>query len=520
MKKFIAGLLTAALASGILTGCGEKPETVGEYEKSYSYWVEMPSALVSQYQSLSQVSMYQELEKQTGVQIEFIHPPAGQAAEQFNLMIASKELPDMIEYAWGSYQGGPDKAINDNIIIKLNELIETNAPNFKKVMDGNSDYAKQSRTDTGMLYGFPSINEGKYRVFGGLIIRKDWLDELNLPVPETLDEWETTLRAFKEKKGAKAPITFSSDAFTNPSTNHFNNAFDVGIGMYVEDGKVKLAQIEPAYKDFIALMHRWYDEGLIDSEYSTNNATVVDAKMTNGTSGATFGYIGGTIGRYMAAMKEKDPSYNLVGAQYPVMKKGDQPKFMERQNEVSNPFLAVTSVCKNPVEAVEWIDYLYSEAGRELKNFGVEGLTYKREGDSHVYTDEILNNPEGLSVSEAMARHFRANAPAPGFSQAEEYLMQYYQLDAQKEALDTWSLYADNAAKTVMPSITPLAEEAEELTSISTEISTYTAEMVVKFIKGDEPMDRFDQFVQTLKEMGAERIIELNQAAYERFNAR
>ena len=47
---------------------------------------------------------------------------------------------------------------------------------------------------------FPCINDSKFKIFGGLVLRADWLKELNLPVPETIEQWETTLRAFKEKK--------------------------------------------------------------------------------------------------------------------------------------------------------------------------------------------------------------------------------------------------------------------------------------------------------------------------------
>ena len=50
-------------------------------------------------------------------------------------------------------------------------------------------------------------------MFSGPILRKDWLDELGLEVPETIDEWENVLAQFKEKKGATAPLTILSSNF-------------------------------------------------------------------------------------------------------------------------------------------------------------------------------------------------------------------------------------------------------------------------------------------------------------------
>lgn len=40
----------------------------------------------------------------------------------------------------------------------------------------------------------------------GPIVRKDWLDELGLDVPETIDDWEIMLKAFRDKKGASVGL--------------------------------------------------------------------------------------------------------------------------------------------------------------------------------------------------------------------------------------------------------------------------------------------------------------------------
>ncbi|MBE5040416.1 extracellular solute-binding protein [Ructibacterium gallinarum] len=525
MKKYqrICGVMAAALAMGMLVGCGGTDEGSSSSAdgKEFSYWCKMPSAIVSQYQTMGEVTMYKELEKETGVKINFIHPPAGQEQEQFNLMIASRELPDIIEWTWMGYPGGPQKAVDDNIIIKLNDLMEECAPNLKKALDENSEYDRQAKTDDDTYYAFPGLNVGKYRTFGGIIIRQDWLDELGLQRPETIEEWETVLRAFKEKKGATAPFTGDASLFaSNGLKSTFNNAFKVNHGLYMEDGKIKYGPLESGYKEFLTLMNKWYQEGLLDNEYATNNSAAVDAKMTNGSSGAVFGYIGGTIGKYMTAMQSKEPNYRLTACQYPVMNKGDEAMFMDFQTEVYGSGLAITTACKNPKEAAKWADYLYSPEGMIVKNFGQEGVTYNKEGDHYVYTDEILHNPDGLSIAEAMAKHFRANEPSPGYNQLEDYLKQYYQIPEQQEALDVWTTYTDNAREYMLPPITSLSEEAEELSSLNTEVTTYVEEMVTKFINGSEPMENYDKFISTLKSMGVDRILELNQAALDRYNAR
>lgn len=521
MKRLIA----VCLALFVLGGCGARPQDSPQNgqeaeTKEFTYYCTLPYALDPKYDNMAGLSMYQELERRTGVKIHFIHQKGTNVADDLNLMIASKELPDLMEMSWSVFQGGPEKAIRDNIIIPLNDLLEQNSPNFVKILKSKPEYDKQSKTDSGIYYGYPSFNVGNYRTFGGLMIRKDWLDELDLQVPETLEDWEIALRAFKEVKGAQAPFTSDNTLTSDGMKYTFNNVFGVGLGLYLENGTVKFAPLEPGYKDFIMLLHRWYEEGLLDNNYQFNSQQAIEVKMTTGQSGACFGYNGGNLGKYMTMMKEVNPKYNLVAAQYPVMRRGDEPSFIEMQREANEPFLSITSLCGDPEAAARWIDYLYGEEGNLLKNFGIEGDTYRMEFGKPIYTDKILNNPDGLSISDAMATNFRANSPAPGLNQVEDYLMQYYQLPQQKEALSTWSKYTENAKKSKLPPVTPLIEEADELESLNTTLFAYISDMVQKFIQGSEPMENYDKFVQTLRSMGADRMIELNQRALERYNRR
>ena len=182
--------------------------------------------------------------------------------------------------------------------------------------------------------------------------------------------------------------------------------------------------------------------------------------------------------------------------------------------------MAITTACENPEAAAQWLDYLYSDEGNLLKNYGVEGDTYTMDNGIPKYTDKILHNPDGLSVSEAMATYFRANSPAPGFNQSNNYLDQYYQLDEQKEAIQIWNKDMDYVKQTMLPPVTKTLEESEELSNILTELQTYSEETILKFINGEEPMENWDTFIQNLKDMQAERAVEIQQNAVDRYLGR
>lgn len=486
---------------------------------SLTYWSDLSVNASATVTNLGQIDMYKELEKRTGVKATFKHPSAGNAPEAFGLLVASRDFPDVIEYAWTSYPGGPAKAIEDNVVIPLQDLIEKHAPNLKKILSENPEVKKQISTDKGQIYAFPSLNIQKNRVFGGFMVRKDWLDELGLAVPQTVSEWETVLRTFKEKKGAANPFTMVKSHFAN-SQFGFMGAYGINNDFYVDNGKVKFGPSQPAFKEFLTTLNKWYKEGLLDPDFATNDSKIVDSKITTGKSGAAFGYIGSTLGKYLPALREKDPKATLVMAQYPVLNKGETPSFIPRDWEYNQyGAAAITTANKNPVDTVKWLDYLYGDEGHMLKNFGIEGLTYKLENGYPKFTDLILNNPDKLPVAQAMGKYFRGNYPSPGLTD-DRYLEQYYVYPEQKDALKTLSAYAGNAVKVLFPPATNTPQESEELAKLMGEINTYKDEMMFKFIMGSEPIANFDKYIDQLKKMGIEKAIGLKQAALDRYNAR
>lgn len=63
-------------------------------------------------------------------------------------------------------------------------------------------------------------------------------------------------------------------------------------------------------------------------------------------------------------------------------------------------------------------------------------------------------------------------------------------------------------------------EDAEEYSRISADVSTYYREMRAKFISGEVDIDaEFDNYIQGLKDRGIDTMIEMKQAALDKFNA-
>src|SRR5262245_26242071 len=92
---------------------------------SFSYWAVLNGNVAATLKNYNDMLCYQETEKRTGVHIDFQHisDAGAQNTEQFNLLVASGQYPDMIEWDWLNAAGGPSKYIKDGVIVKLNDLI-------------------------------------------------------------------------------------------------------------------------------------------------------------------------------------------------------------------------------------------------------------------------------------------------------------------------------------------------------------------------------------------------------------
>ncbi len=483
-----------------------------------TYWAELNGNAARIKPTFQGVPFFQEWQKRTGVRLKFLQPPSNQAREAVNVLLTSGDLPDMIEYEWVNYPGGPEKAIKEGHILRLNEVIDQYAPNLKAYLAKHPDIDRQVRTADGSYYMFPFIQaDDRLRTYQGPIIRKDWLDELDLEVPQTIDEWHTVLMAFKEQKHVEAPLIFLG--VPNPlfgiESGGFIGAYGVRKGFYLEDGNVLYGPREPGYKAFLSLFRDWYGEGLIDKNFATVDTVTQDTSMITGRSGASLWNAGAGIGTWLPTIRDRNPKASFVPAPYPVLNKGERPKFGQRAPAIgSSGGVAISSRSRHVEEAVRMLDYGYGPEGHLLFNFGVEGVSYEMKDGYPVYTDLILNNPDKLAPSQALAMYTRASYFGP-FVQDVRYMEQYYTLPEQKEAIKLWS--DTDASEHLLPSVPKTEKESAELSAIMQDVTTLVDEMSLKIILGIEPLEAYDTYIEQLQALKIDRAIQIQKTSYDRY---
>ena len=529
MKKALLALMALVLLTGLVFASGGEGEGSAE-AREVTVWEGLWANAAVSVTNLAETPLYKEAMKRTGIDVTWLHPPQGQESEHFNLMIASNELPDMIYYNWNTYPGGPEKALGDGIIIEHNDIIENKMPNLWSIYKKNPDWLKAAKTDSGTLYDFPFFRGHEdLMVFFGPQLRKDWLDELGMDRPETLADWDDLLVAFKKGGYAEFPLTFTnlrSGRGINAAGGIFVQPFGTTWDFHqTSSGEVRFGPYVDEFKDFLSFFKDWYDRGLVDPEFFSNDRKTFDAKVVNGDAAAWNSYTGSGIGAYLDSHRGDNSSDDLVATKYPVLKAGDTPFFGQRDTNVRPTGMAITTQAKNIDVCAEWADYPYGAEGHILFNFGIEGENFEWvtdypgfEGEKFgKYNDLMMNNPDGKTLSQMGGLYTRAFYSGP-IVQERQYIYQYAHRFAQQEAMKLWAM--TDAAAHMIPPTTPTPAEAEDKATIMSEINTYRDEMVVKFITGQEPIENFAAFQAQLKRMGIERAIEIEQAALNRFDAR
>ncbi|MDR1541887.1 MAG: extracellular solute-binding protein [Clostridiales bacterium] len=492
-----------------------------------TYWSIFPSKNAETRKNLGEVTAYVELEKRTGIDIEWLHPPIGQEKEQFNLMIASGDIPDMIYFDWMNAPGGPSKYIDDGLTLRLNDIISQYAPNLQAVFDEYPQVNTQARLDDGTLFMFPFVKpDPSIRTYNGPIARKDWLDKLNIDLPVTMDDWYVMLKAFKEQdpngNGESDEIPFSSIKLD--SVKWFAGAWGMKIRMdtqstnpfYRVGDEVHFAPLEEDYEEYMAVMRQWYSEGLIDPDFAATDGTRQNALISDNKAGVFWGGASGGLGKFLNSIQPIQPEFNLTAVQYPAGKAGiNYNTHPDTVNSIPGTGSVITTANKHVEETARLFDYMYSKEGQLLMNFGIEGVTYNMVDGEPVYSDAIFNDPDGRSPDIMVASH--TTTPEETSVYASGYYTQMLFLPQQKEALQIWG---NGDFSLNMPPITYTSEESQALAAIMNEVNTYVDEMFVRYILGQSGVDDFEAFRANLRSMKIEEALQTAQNALDRYNAR
>ena len=432
------------------------------------------------------------LEKESNVKIDWQIVSSNDWGDQKPIMLAggTEVLPDVVL----GFQTFNESDIMSNVeyFVPLEDMIEKYMPNLMKAFEEMPALKAISTSADGHIYSLPSRMPKRPIACNVPVINMQWLKNLNLEVPNTIDELEAVLTAFKEQ-----------DANGNGDPN--------GTGFLInEDGSASYIYTSEQYKEGLKWAHKLYAAGLIDNETFTQDQIIRDAKCDDPeVSRVGFGYAWSYDAIFRRWMNEYAVIAPLAGPDGVRYQQGDK----NGVSSLKSNQLSITTVCRYPEVVLRWADQFYTGEASIQNFWGGLGEVTSDNGDG---TYSLNNPPEGTSADAwYWARSLRDFGPK--YSSLEfdsRIVLDPTQGDGLKVAMDAETAqYVHDC----FPELKYTPEEYSELSFLGADINTYVDTMRAKWVTEGGIDEEWDAYVAQLNVMGLEEMNAIYLGAYARY---
>ena len=309
-------------------------------------------------------------------------------------------------------------------------------------------------------------------------INKTWLDKLGLAMPQTTDDFFNVLQAFKtgdpngNGKADEIPLSSCNDNWHVNIDGYLMNAFignDSNDRLNVVNGKIIPAFIQPEWRDGLAYINKLFKAGLLDKQTFIQDTSTLTQLVEGpiirlgaspgGSPGSFCSFTGQPILNYTAVPPLKGPKGVQISAYYPDVASSGLDNF------------AITKYCQDPVTAIKFCDFLFTEESTLRNNYGDKGTSwdYAKPGEIGINGDpaviSTLGKPPVYTLPQQneawvhIAPEFWPNRLFLGVATKEEP----GKLDIEKALYDVSNEYINFIPKEYMPTISYFPDEAKEI---------------------------------------------------------
>lgn len=445
---------------------------------------------------------YKEMAKKTNVTLDVQTVPLDQYSEKLNMIVASREFPDILR---ADGEGFVWKHANDGIFRQLNDLYEKYGQNVLKQFSKNPMILKNMKDDQGRIFVIPRI-DWSY-MYTCMFINVDFLKQVGKEIPTTIDEFYDVLVAFKGL--GKDVIPWGAGTYWANTYEQILLSFGTSEGLFFEgDAYYAPYELQDRTKAWLKFMNKVYGEGLLDQEYYIRSSDEVNAQFESGVMGVTNSWQdgiewvaeGGPMGLNYAPMKPlKGPyGHQIINYTFPV-----------------NDLFLISATSKHAERIMQYYDYMATDEGLELMNWGVKGDTFEIVNGAKKYTDKIMKDESQDPVN---TKRRNGIDPIGMFC-----IMDF---DAWAETVGPKTVEFIRSlepywAKMEKPALAGTEEENIRLAEIMSDVDSLRSEMYQKFIVGELDIDKeWDGMISKMKQMGIEEAIKIYKDQYKRWTNR
>ncbi len=465
---------------------------------------------------------YKHIEEETGIRPDFDLVSLDDWSTKTNLMFASGDYTDIISH------GGVDiemYGVDQKILLPMDENIEMYMPTYKELLDFDPTMADKMRASDGNMYYTGNMVPQNINTWGTLFINQDWLDNLGMESPTTVEEMEAVLTAIRDgdpnqngQTDDEIPFsgTIGWDSGGTVQTGVLVNLSFWGIPfnpewIAIDDDNVVYSQLlEENLRPAMETLHRWYDQGLIDVEAVAQDNTAFEAKVSSG--------ILGTFWRWRMIAMGTDPE---IVEQYkgilPVSADGITPK-VNQLIELPGFGAALTVACEDVEAACKWLDAQYEF---ENQMNGYYGEYFEKEGIQYGWRFNDAGKVEFFTADYTQI----PNLSAFHFFAGDQYF-DIVEMPVQRVEKTTYckqyteaGMVEKNSSALLTSIAKPTLQENERKTLLAAEIKKYAEEALVNFITQGVTDEGWEEYLNNLENLKIDEYISIYQAMYDRYLA-
>ena len=495
----------------LLTGCGApgEPEEAPVTLTALQYEVENQSI------DFANLWFYRQLEKQTGVHVDFEVVKHADWQTRQSLMFASNHFTDMV--LRGSLDT-EDYGVTQRLLLPLDQYLNTEyMPNYT-ARTANTDAARTLASSDGNTYKLGFLISQNINTNGHFFINRRWLDALGLAVPRTVDELTDVLRAFRDgdPNGNGLPDETPYQATFDDNNTGLYNVFSAwGVPMneqfvYIgDDGRVRFAPTQDGFRQALDWLHLLYQEQLLDVECLTQGSNVWGAKVNQDTAG----YFSYWRLKNTALLPEVAAQYECI---LPVAAEGYRAVMSSKTDSIE--FGAALTVQNRDVPAsLRWLDAQFETETMLVSQNGPVGETLIKGADGRYEVSSEPVDGELLKRVPIICGQFFAASPyyesvykpAPHREEKAGYCRQYEEAGVLER--NSFCILTERAAKT--------SEESARLLQLHTGLKNAIDGALVSFITLGVTDDDYAAFCRTLESAGAAEYTAIYQRIYNRYTA-
>ena len=477
----------------------------------------------------------QAIEEKSNIRIDWNTVTQADYDTKLNLIIASGDYPDIfLSPDWSPTQ--IEVLANDGVLTPLTPYIEEYGENTRGILTRFPRLKKVLTMSDGNIYSIPTL-AGAYHAIAPqkMWVNTLWMEALDLEMPRTTEEFVDMLIAFKTRdpngngEADEIPLIGDVDGWNTNVDPYLMSSFIYNDGdkrMLAIDGRITVSYDKPEWKEGLKYIKGIFDADLLALEtFTQNNDQLVRLGENPGVHilGAVPAGWPGVFTQFGAESERWRDYLSIPPLEGPAgVRTTHYIADMGATDWLAG--LALSSSCPYPAAAFRLGDLMYTEEFSMLDSWGIEGVDWERSAPG---TPAVDGTPTAVLTPVGSELGLAPNTNWNSQSARYMYFEGYHSKRALNEGTEFEGMLYSETKKNYMPfvpddeQIVPrlsfLGDEANEIVDIETQLIEYVNEMVARFVTGDVDIDDgWEAYLRELDNIGLERYIEIYQTSYDR----